>query len=206
MALALARVICRLSVYINPEAPDMPQCELCRAMQEDARRNGFADWRCVGCDSCSTPVPLVDRTPDTKPTNPKDAIGSGKVPFHLWPETATMAGAMALLEGASKYGRANWREAGVRASIYYDAARRHLMRWFEGEDFDSDSGLPHLGHALACMAILVDAEKAGKLVDDRNYSGQGAVEMLHELTPDVAKIKAHYIDRNPKHWTIQDEK
>ena len=71
-------------------------------------------------------------TIDSKPTNPKDLIGSDKLPLHLWPQTATALGAVALLEGALKYGRANWRHAGVRASIYYDAAMRHWGAWFEG--------------------------------------------------------------------------
>jgi hypothetical protein len=58
-----------------------------------------------------------------KDTNPKDAVGSDKLPLHLWPESATMYGCLGLLEGMSKYGRSNWRAAGVRASIYYDACK-----------------------------------------------------------------------------------
>ncbi|KKL55932.1 hypothetical protein LCGC14_2250470 [marine sediment metagenome] len=88
----------------------------------------------------------------TKPTNPKDALGSNKVPLHLWPQTATILGAMGLLDGALKYGRSNWRAVGIRASIYYDAVDRHMSAWFEGEDNDPDSGLPHLAHALAGLA------------------------------------------------------
>lgn len=53
----------------------------------------------------------------TKPTNPKDAIGSSKLPLHLWPTTATVVGCMALLDGALKYGRSNWRPGGVRALV-----------------------------------------------------------------------------------------
>lgn len=140
---------------------------------------------------------------DSKLTNPKDLIGSDKMPLHLWPETATLFGAMALLEGALKYGRGNWRVAGVRASIYYDACRRHIDRWFEGEDNDPDSGLPHLAHALACLAILVDAKAAGKLNDDRMVAG-GFGSTLAELTPHVARLKAKYADRDPKHYTISD--
>lgn len=78
-------------------------------------------------------------------------------------------GCLGLMDGALKYGRANWRVSGVRASIYFDAASRHLNAWFEGEGQDPDSGLPHLSHALACLAILVDAEAAGMLVDDRQF-------------------------------------
>lgn len=140
---------------------------------------------------------------ETKPTNPKDAIGSDKLPLHLWPKTASVVGSLALLDGASKYGRSNFRAIGVRASIYVDAAERHLTAWFEGEDVDPDSGLPHLGHALACLAILVDAEACGKLNDDRMISG-GYRALVERHTPDVARIKAHHADKAPHHYTIAD--
>lgn len=147
--------------------------------------------------------------PSTKPTNPKDIIGSGKLPIHLWPTTATALGCLGLLDGLLKYGRSNYRAIGVRASIYYDAARRHLDAWFEGEDIDPDSGLPHLAHALACIAIIVDARAAGKLNDDRMFPG-GYRNLIDELTPHVARLKALHADKSPvhggqpKHYTIAD--
>lgn len=140
-----------------------------------------------------------------KPTNPKDLVGSGKLPIHLWPTTATMLGSLGLLDGMLKYGRSNWREAGVRASIYFDACNRHMNAWFEGEDTDPDSGLPHLAHALACLAILVDAKAAGKLVDDRMVAG-GYRALVTELTPHVAALKALHADKAPKHYTIADSR
>ena len=139
----------------------------------------------------------------SKPTNPKDAIGSDKLPLHLWPETATATGCLGLLEGALKYGRSNWRETGVRASIYVDALRRHVAAWFEGEDDDPDSGMPHLGHALACLAIIIDAQAAGRLNDDRAYPG-GYRQLVEDLTPLVKSAKANHADKDPKHWTIAD--
>lgn len=139
-----------------------------------------------------------------KLTNPKDAVGSGKIPLHLWPMTATALGSMALLDGACKYGRSNYRAVGVRASIYYDAASRHLSKWFEGEEVDPESGVPHLGHALACLAILIDSQACGKLNDDRMVQG-GYLELLQELTPVVAAIKERHADKNPKHYTIADD-
>lgn len=142
---------------------------------------------------------------ETKPTNPKDLIGCNKLPLHLWPETATMIGCLALLDGMLKYGRSNWRDAGVRATIYVDALRRHVGAWFEGEDIDTDSGLPHLAHALACLAILVDAQAAGKLVDDRMFPG-GHRPMATELTAHVERLRVKHAARNPKHWTIADSK
>lgn len=164
-----------------------------------------------GNDAIDAPREVYDDTylaaemygPQSKPTNPKDAIGSDKLPIHLWPETATMYGCIGLLEGMLKYGRSNWRETGVRASIYVDALRRHVGAWFEGEDFDPDSGAPHLSHALACLAILVDAQAAGMLNDDRQYPG-GHRALVAALTPHVAEMKARHADKNPKHWTIAD--
>ncbi len=140
---------------------------------------------------------------ETKPTNPKDAIGSDKLPMHLWPATASAMGSIGLLNGALKYGRSNFREVGVRASIYYDACNRHLNAWFEGEEVDPDDGVPHLAAALACLAIIVDAQAAGKLNDDRMVPG-GYRKLERELTGHVKRLKQLHKDRTPKHYTIAD--
>lgn len=139
----------------------------------------------------------------TKLTNPKDMVGSDKIPLHLWPETATVLGSLGLLDGMLKYGRSNWRVAGVRATIYADAAKRHINRWLEGSDADKDSKLPELAHALACLAIIVDAEAAGKLNDDRMVKG-GYHEFIDKMTPHVARIKKLHEGKTPKHYTIAD--
>jgi len=143
----------------------------------------------------------------SKPTNPKDTIGSDKLPLHLWPELATIHGCLALLDGALKYGRANWRHDGARASIYYDAARRHLDKWFEGTVNDPDSGLHHLAHALASIAIILDAEAQGVLVDDRQFFNPAAADFetrVRVLTHHVRRLKDKYKDEKPRHWTIED--
>src|SRR3990167_6604477 len=146
--------------------------------------------------------PKLDCT--SKPSNPKDIIGSDKLPLHLWPETATALGCLGMLDGALKYGRANFLAIGVRASIYVDACRRHVNKWFEGEDLDPDSGLPHLAHALACLAILVDADAAGKLTDDRQIAG-GYIAQVDALTPHVKRLRVLHAGRTPKHYTIADK-
>jgi hypothetical protein len=147
--------------------------------------------------------PPADQT--LKPTNPKDAIGADKLPLHLWPTTATVLGALGLLDGALKYGRSNFRAVGVRASIYYDAIRRHLDAWFEGEDTDPDSGLDHWAHILACSAIMVEAKAAGNLNDDRAYPTRYR-QLVAEMTPHVARLKELHKARNPKHYTLREAK
>lgn len=144
---------------------------------------------------------ILDST--VKQSNPKDAIGSDKLPIHLWPTTATIMGSVGLLDGMLKYGRSNFRGIGVRASIYVDACQRHLNAWFEGEDNDPDSGVPHMAHALACLAILVDAQAAGKLNDDRMVEG-GYRKLVSDLTPHVARLKKMHEGKDPHHYTVKD--
>lgn len=151
-----------------------------------------------------------DRLPAGNPPptiNPKDAIGATKLPLELWPAEATALGSLGMLEGALKYGRNNFIAGdGVIASIYAAAAKRHIDAWFEGENDAPDSLSPHLGNALASLAIIVKAQAHGKLIDDRNYSpNPGAYRrFMDSLTPHVARLKEMFKDKHPKHWTIQD--
>lgn len=144
---------------------------------------------CEKCEECSRPVPQSKAlTP-----NPKDLFGSVKVSFTKLPAVAIAHGAHAMMDGAQKYGAYNWRDKKVIASIYVDAALRHLACWFEGQEDAPDSGVHHLGHAIACCAILLDAQETGNLIDDRpvlwrNESTANVLDML--LGRLSAEIKA----------------
>lgn len=134
----------------------------------------------------------------SEPDNPKDIVGTDKLPLHLWPTTATAMGSIALLNGALKYGRSNWRHTGVRSSVYVDACQRHLAAWFEGEESDEE-GVPHLSAALACLAIIVDCQAAGKLKDDRQFPG-GHRKLIDSLTPHVKRLRELHADKSPTHY------
>lgn len=104
----------------------------------------------------------------SKDTNPKDAVGTKKWrQYCTVPTTIIWALGVAMLEGARKYGRHNYRVAGVRSSVYIDAAKGHIDQWWEGEDIDEESKLSHLVKAMASLAVLYDAMVQGKMVDDR---------------------------------------
>jgi hypothetical protein len=103
----------------------------------------------------------------TKETNPKDAIGCKKPPLSTLPMPVLFEIGAAMLEGACKYRRHNYRISGVRASIYFDAAMRHLAQWWEGEDLDPDSGVNHITKAIASLVVLRDAMMNDKMFDDR---------------------------------------
>lgn len=139
------------------------------------------------------------------PANPKDAAGRAKLPLHLWPATATAMGCIGLLEGMGKYGRLNWRATPVYASIYVAALKRHVEDWFEGQELALDSNNPHLANALACLAILVDAQAHGTLIDDRQFTPTpGYQNLVASLLPQVAHLQALHADKNPKHYDHRD--
>ena len=120
--------------------------------------------------------------------NPKDRIANKKISLTKFPPVALIHGAHAMNDGAAKYGPYNWRENAVIASIYIDAAMRHLLSWFDGEEAASDSEVHHLGHAMACCAILLDAQATGNLIDDRPpVSKTEAVKLMKRLQEKFAQ-------------------
>lgn len=105
-------------------------------------------------------------------TNPKDLIGIRKPRLSLVPPVSILHEALALTNGAEKYGPYNWREKKVQTMIYIDAALRHIESYLDGEEVAKDSGVHHLGHAKACLGILLDAMETGNLIDNRPKPGK----------------------------------
>lgn len=105
----------------------------------------------------------------TLPTdsNPKSTFGDSKPSVAYIPTPVLWEVGLSFLEGAKKYGAYNWRKNAVRASTYYDACRRHMDVWLEGEDNDPDSGINHLSKAIACLMLLRDADMHGMMIDNR---------------------------------------
>lgn len=112
----------------------------------------------------------------TKASNPKDVLAESeqRVLFHLLPSPGLVKVALAMMDGAKKYGPYNWRDEGVGACTYLSAAERHIRGWLDGEEDARDSGCHHLAHAAACLLILMDAQEQGNLVDDRPPAGTTA--------------------------------
>jgi hypothetical protein len=129
-----------------------------------------------------------------KPTNPKNSCGIKKVPMNGMPINVLMEVGLVKLHGDLKYGRFNWREAGVRASVYYDAAFRHLAAWYEGEDIDPDSGIHHISHAITGLAILRDSMLQDNWVDDRPPPSKEG--WIKELNDKAAEMIEKNIDNN----------
>lgn len=140
---------------------------------------------------------------DVKQTNPKDMVGTRKAGTSCIPQAVIAELGVALLEGACKYGRYNWRVAGVRASVYIDALQRHIFDqwWDEGEDIDMDSQLSHLTKGIATLVVLRDAMIQGMLVDDRPPKSKPFIKNLNQS---AAEMVDRHADKNPRHYTIDD--
>lgn len=115
-----------------------------------------------------------DRPNEYPDDNPKTTIGVSKVPLHLVPPVAGHYTALAFADGAKKYGPYNWREKKVSTSVYIAAMKRHIDAFWDGEDVSADANVHHLGHVMACCAILLDGMSIGMLNDDRPPKGAAA--------------------------------
>ena len=85
----------------------------------------------------------------------------GLIPVRALREVARVYG-----YGAQKYAPNNWRK-GYPWTWAYDAMQRHLNSFWEGEELDPESGLPHLAHAVFhCLTLMTYCESS-RTYDDR---------------------------------------
>lgn len=69
--------------------------------------------------------------------------------------------------GANKYGEGNYKQPpdisklryGLPEVRYVDAMMRHILKFIAGEEKDSESGLEHLAHVLANVAIILELRR-----------------------------------------------
>ena len=140
-------------------------------------------------------------SPEIKPTNPKDAIGIRKAPLSTVPLGVVVEVGVGMLEGAAKYGRHNYRCAGIRESVYFDATMRHLISYWEGEDLDPDSGLSHITKALCSLVVWRDAQMQGMATDDRPPRSAAFYAAMNAA---AAAVLDKHADKKPRHFTIDD--
>lgn len=127
--------------------------------------------------------------------NPKTRVGALKVPLHLVPPSAKHFLALALANGAAKYGAYNWRDEKISVSVYKGACERHLDAFWDGEELAPDSGVHHLAHAMACLALMLDAMTIGKLNDDRPAKGMAsALQTNYALSKQPKPSHARYME------------
>jgi hypothetical protein len=147
-----------------------------------------------------------------KGTNPKDSVGCTKPPLHCIPTPVLFEIGMGMYEGGWKYREANWRVIGVRASIYYDAALRHLTAWWDGEDIDPASKIHHISKVMSCLAVLRDCQLQAEngsgvdYKDDRPPKSHVPMSKLEDqFKAMLSRLQAEHGDRKPP-YTQADAK
>ena len=140
--------------------------------------------------------------------NPKDSVGAMKVSFGVCPNVAHIYWALAMMDGANKYGEMNWRCKKVLMSVYIDAIERHTKALRAGEDLDVDpvtgAVVPHSGRIMACCSIIEDARASGNLIDDRRVNDKTA-EVLKALTDQSYTAASLSVTRTPAK-TLDEER
>lgn len=89
-----------------------------------------------------------------------------KLRFDLLPTGPIAKLARVYTEGAKKYSDRDW-EKGLAYSRVYAAIQRHLNAFWAGEDYDAETGVPHvINAAWGCLALCEYLETHPEL-DDR---------------------------------------
>ena len=92
--------------------------------------------------------PVLSITEDAK-------TGEGKLDWTLLPMKALEQVVKIMEFGGKKYPRDSWKaKTGEYRQRYQAAAMRHLVELMNGNEIDSESGLPHAAH-LACNALFL---------------------------------------------------
>jgi len=104
--------------------------------------------------------------------------------FDLIPVDALWSVAKVFGKGAEKYAVRNW-ERGYDWSKTYGAMQRHLSLFWQGEDRDPETGLPHLAHVAWHALALLTFYLRGTGTDDRPLSYDPDRAGLESMTADV---------------------
>lgn len=100
-----------------------------------------------------------------------DKDTKGKPPLSILPLAGLIPAAEAGIFGASKYGRYNFHKGHLNTDIV-DAILRHIHKYNEGQDFDVESGIHHLGHAIYNAMMILKELELGTLIEGRAASSK----------------------------------
>lgn len=101
-------------------------------------------------------------TPRQFETGAQRDNGEGKLRMSLVPHKALNDVMVRYLQGAETYGENNWKK-GMKHSVLYDSAMRHLM-----QDFTGDVSEDHLGAALWNIMGMIWNRQNKPELDDRS--------------------------------------
>ncbi len=141
----------------------------------------------------------------SRAVNPKaeQAVADNKPPLDYLEWGVLDSAARVMKSGADKYGRRNYRDTEILASVYVGALLRHVTAWAAGEDIDPDTGQSHLAHVVANCMVVESAGLAGTLVDDRHEKRSAPAPGTRggrRIDPDIEDDDPDIEDDEPAGW------
>ena len=108
-------------------------------------------------------------------------FNSNKAEFFDVPLIALAEVAKVSVFGRAKYLKYNWKKK-APASQYFDCIKRHSLKYWYGQDIDSDSKCHHLAHIAWNALASLEKILTGTEMDDR-YKGypQGFIDNIEDL-------------------------
>jgi hypothetical protein len=112
---------------------------------------------------------------------------NGKPRWDLLQWTALSSVVDVMTFGATKYAPDNWRLVPDWRARYSAALMRHFAAWRRGEQFDGESGLPHLAHVAWNALSLLELELTAPFVGvaatrSAQADGRAPAPMLREAS------------------------
>lgn len=95
----------------------------------------------------------------------RESIGT-KIATTLVPYELIAMAAVGLNYGAEKYAPRNF-EKGLSITQLTESLKRHVWALENGEDYDAESGLPHVALIASCTAMLCHNVMQKVVIDDR---------------------------------------
>lgn len=95
-----------------------------------------------------------------------DRFNTGKLRYDLVSPIAMRWLAEVYTHGATKYADRNW-EKGLPLMSIFASLQRHVWAWAQGQDLDTESGLPHMAHVMWNSAAILHLAQTKPDLDDR---------------------------------------
>ncbi len=119
----------------------------------------------------SNDIKHYERSPEEEKQMGKETaarFSKGKIRHDLIPSYPINELAKVYTYGCEKYDTDNWRKGLRWRKDVIGSLKRHLDNWIRGEKNDLESGLHHLSQVLWNVCTLMEYERCGTGIDDRN--------------------------------------
>ena len=132
-------------------------------------------------------------------------FNKGKIRYDLIPPFAQEQFAKILTNGAEKYGDNNWQK-GMGWKTVLASLKRHIAAFERGEDFDDESGLLHMAHAMCNTAFILEYYKIFPQGDDRNHKYLKRSKIGLDIDEVLSDWVGHWVSKHnqevPKSWNF----